>query len=83
MLSDLTEALPHVHFNLYFGSGPDLEARVKSFDINCAVTSRIFTDPIFDVLRLVREDYVFVGAPALLESSPFHMSRRRTAPYSR
>jgi len=70
MLSRLKAQLPHVDFNLYFGSGPDLEERVKAFDIHCAVTSRVFTDPIFDVLRLAREEYVFVGSPDLLEHIP-------------
>ncbi len=71
MLPVLAEALPHVEINLYFGSGPDLEERVKGFDVHCAVTSRVFVDPIFDVIRLVREDYVFVAAPSLVERTPF------------
>ena len=70
MLPALEEALPHVEIDLYFGSGPDLEERVKNFDVQCAVTSRVFVDPIFDVIRLVREDYVFVGSPRLLAEKP-------------
>ena len=70
MLPELNRIWPHIQFDLYFGSGPDLEERVKSFDIHCAVTSRVFVDPIFDVIRLVREDYVFVGARSLLQRTP-------------
>ncbi len=70
MLPALNQAWPHIQFDLYFGSGPDLEERVKSFDVHCAVTSRVFVDPVFDVIRLVREDYVLVGARSLLDRRP-------------
>ena len=70
MLPKLSERFPHVAIDLYFGSGPDLEERVKAFDVHCAVTSRVFIDPVFDVLRLVKEDYVFVAAPSLLAQRP-------------
>ena len=70
MLSTLEEALPHIEFNYYFGSGPDLEDRIRRFDIQCAVSSRVFVDPIFDAIRLVEETYVFVGSSTLLAQRP-------------
>ena len=39
-------------------------------EIDCAVTSSRFTDPKLESVRLHREDYVFVGAQALLKRSP-------------
>lgn len=71
MLSTLETKLPHIQFNYYFGSGPDLEARIRGFDIQCAVSSRVFVDPIFDAIRLLEETYVFVGSTALLAEQPF------------
>jgi LysR family glycine cleavage system transcriptional activator len=70
MIDALAKVLPHLTVDLYFGSGPDLEERVKAFDIDCAVTSRVFVDPVFDVLRLTREEYAFVGAASMLTQSP-------------
>ena len=40
-------------------------------DIQCAVSSRVFVDPIFEVTRLTEEAYVFVAAPALLNRAAF------------
>ena len=61
---------PAVTFHLYFGSGPDLELRVRAGSIDCAISSRRLTDPKIDFVRLHREDYVFVGAPTLLADRP-------------
>jgi LysR family glycine cleavage system transcriptional activator len=69
-LERVTEALPSLDIHLYFGSGPDLLLRVRSMEIDCAVTSSRFADPKIDAVRLHREDYVFVGAPALLANKP-------------
>jgi DNA-binding transcriptional LysR family regulator len=66
-----------VHLQLYFGSGSDLVLRVRTMDIDCAVTSTRFTDPKLDSLRLHREDYLFVGASRLLADRP--LSRREHA----
>ena len=71
MLPKLEAELPHIEFNYYFGSGPDLEERIRRFDVQCAVSSRVFVDPIFDSTRLVEETYVFVGSTSLLASTPF------------
>jgi DNA-binding transcriptional LysR family regulator len=39
--------------------------------IDCAITSSRLADPKLEAIRLHREDYVFVGAPALLDRVPF------------
>jgi len=69
-LERISEALPSLDVHLYFGSGPDLLLRVRSMEIDCAVTSSRYADPKIDAVRLHREDYVFVGAPALLANKP-------------
>ena len=61
---------PSVTVHLYFGSGPDLLLRVRTLEIDCAVTSARLTDPGLDALQLHPEEYVFVGAPALLKKRP-------------
>lgn len=71
MLPVLKRRFPNITVNYYFGSGPDLEARIKNLDIQCAVSSRVFVDPIFEVTRLTEESYVFVAAPSLLQRQPF------------
>jgi len=60
-LDVLREQLPHLEVNLYFGSGQDLLLRVRSFDIDCAITSSVLTDPKLDAHKLHREDYVLVA----------------------
>ncbi|MGE0711145.1 MAG: LysR family transcriptional regulator [Planctomycetota bacterium] len=62
--------LPHLSLDVYFGSGPDLELRVRGGEVDCAVTSRRSDDPLLDGYRLHREDYAFVGHPRLLARSP-------------
>ena len=71
MLPRLQSALPGLTVHLYFGSGPDLELRVRSHEIDCAVTSRRISDPKLEGLRLHQEEYVFVGSPRLLHQRPF------------
>ncbi len=70
LLPALRAALPGVTFHLYFGSGPDLELRTRTQEIDCAISSRRLTDPALDFVRLHREDYAFVGSPALLAQIP-------------
>ncbi|MBX3221685.1 MAG: LysR family transcriptional regulator [Labilithrix sp.] len=67
----LKELFPSIELHLYFGSGPDLVSRVRLLQLDCAITSTRLADPKVDALRLHREDYVFVGAPALLDRLPF------------
>jgi LysR family transcriptional regulator, glycine cleavage system transcriptional activator len=69
----LQAAHPFLELNLYFGSGSDVVTRVRSGEIDCAVTSTPLADPKLDALRLHREDYVFVGAPALLKKAPLRV----------
>jgi DNA-binding transcriptional LysR family regulator len=66
----LTRAQPFMQLHLYFGAGQDLLLRVRTMEIDCAVTSTRFTDPKLDSVRLHREDYVFVGAASLLRRRP-------------
>jgi DNA-binding transcriptional LysR family regulator len=67
------EVFPSVEVHLYFGSGPDLVSRVRSMQLDCAVTSTRLADPKLEGLRLHREDYVLVAAPALLAEKPFRV----------
>ena len=71
MLPLLREEHPHVTFHLYVGSGPDLEDRIRSQQVDCAVSSRRIHDPGIDFLKLHEEDYCFVGSPELLARHPF------------
>ncbi len=72
MLPELRAAFPGVTFHLYVGSGPDLDLRVRSTEIDCAVSSRRITDPALDFYKLHSEDYVFVGRPDLLAENPLN-----------
>jgi DNA-binding transcriptional LysR family regulator len=66
----MREAQPGLTVHVYFGSGPDLVHRVRSAQIDCAVTSSIITDPKLDATRLHEERYVFVGHPDLIRDRP-------------
>ena len=70
MLPALRNAQPGLTFHIYFGSGSDLVHRVRSLQIDCAVTSTILTDPKLDAARLHEERYVFVGQPKLIKALP-------------
>lgn len=70
-IEGLQRALPWLSLHFYFGAGPDLLLRVRTAEIDCAVTSTRMSDPRLDALPLHREDYVFVGAPKLLDKNPF------------
>jgi LysR family transcriptional regulator, glycine cleavage system transcriptional activator len=72
MLPLLTERHPGVTFNLYFSSGQDLELRLSGREIDIAVSSRRVVDPEIDGVRLHREDYALVAAPALLDAQPLN-----------
>lgn len=71
LLPRLRRDHPGLTFHLYFGSGPDLELRIRHQAIDCAVSSRRVTDPKLDSVNLHREDYAFVGSPRLLREKPF------------
>jgi LysR family transcriptional regulator, glycine cleavage system transcriptional activator len=70
MLPLLRGRHPSLTFHLYFGSGSDLLLRVRSGEVHCAVGSMRVDDPKLESARLHREDYVFVGQPALLRRTP-------------
>lgn len=70
LLPRLRAARKGLTVNLYFGSGSDLLLRLRTAEIDCAVTSSRLTDPALEGLRLHREDYVFVGARRLLAARP-------------
>ena len=78
-LDALTKMQPWLRLHLYFGSGADILMRVRSMEIECAVTSSRLTDPKLDSLRLHREDYVFVGAAALLDKKPLDRAKHATS----
>ncbi|MCB9555791.1 MAG: LysR family transcriptional regulator [Deltaproteobacteria bacterium] len=70
MLGAIKRQHPELTVSLYFGSGIDLLSRVRTMDIDCAVTSSRLTDPKLDAYKLHQEDYVFVGSPKLLKRLP-------------
>jgi DNA-binding transcriptional LysR family regulator len=70
MLDRLQNAEPSLILHLYFGSGPDLVRRVRSLEVDCAVTSTRLTDPKLDAVALHEERYAFVGESALLKRRP-------------
>jgi LysR family transcriptional regulator, glycine cleavage system transcriptional activator len=69
-LAKMSEALPQVTVHLHFGAAPDVLSRVKSREIDAAVTSYRLTDPSYDAIDLVEERYVFVASKALLSETP-------------
>jgi DNA-binding transcriptional LysR family regulator len=69
-LEGLGRRYPSLDLHLYFGSGRDLLLRVRTMEIDGAVTSFRFSDPKLDAIPLHREDYVFVGAASLLREHP-------------
>ncbi len=61
---------PGLTVHLYFGSGPDLLLRVRTLEIDCAVTSSRLGDPSLEAIPLHEEHYAFVAAPKLLRQKP-------------
>lgn len=70
MLEELERCQKGLTLHLYFGSGPDLVRRVRSLEIDLAVTSTRIVDPKLDGAPLHQERYTFVGHPALLRALP-------------
>jgi len=66
LLPRLRARHPGVTFHLYFGSGADLLARVRSLDVHAAIGSMRVADPRIVTLPLHPERYVLVGSPRLL-----------------
>jgi DNA-binding transcriptional LysR family regulator len=69
-LGPLRQKHPWLRVHLYFGAGPDLLARVRAADIDCAITSTRFADPRLDALVLHEERYVLCASPKLLRRAP-------------
>jgi LysR family transcriptional regulator, glycine cleavage system transcriptional activator len=69
-LRALEAAHDGLRLHVYFGSGPDLLLRLRSREIDCAVTSARLTDPLLDSVRMHREDYAFVASARLLSRHP-------------
>src|SRR5262249_26013867 len=49
---------------------PDLLLRVRTLEIDCAITSSRLTDPKLGAARLHEEQYVFVGERTMLAKKP-------------
>src|SRR5262245_32520715 len=71
----LEKARPWLQLHLYIGSGPDLLLRVRTMEVDCAVTSSRLSDPKLHSFRLHREAYVFCGAASLLGRQPLRRDR--------
>jgi DNA-binding transcriptional LysR family regulator len=69
-IDQLKEVHPFLDVHLYFGSGDDVVNRVRMMQIDCAITSTRLGDPKLEGIRLHREEYVFAGAPGLLDELP-------------
>lgn len=66
----LKKKRPWLDLHLYVSSGPDLLLRIRTHEIDCAVTSTPVGDPRLDALQLHREDYALVASPSLLAERP-------------
>lgn len=69
-LHALQARAPGLEPHLYIGSGSDLLARVRTGELDCAVTSSRLADPGLEFERLHDEAYVFVGSKVLLKRAP-------------
>ncbi len=76
-LDTLAAKLPWLTLHLYFGSGDDLLGRLRTQELDCAITSARVGDPRLDAFLLHREDFEFVAAPSLLRRLP--LTRREHA----
>lgn len=66
----LVRERPGLNLHLYFGSGSDLVLRVRTMEVDCAVTSTRISDPKLDSIRLHKEEYVLCGSRAMLAKNP-------------
>lgn len=70
MRRTLLRSRPWLELHLHVSSGPDLLLRLRTMEIDCAITSTPIGDPRLDALQLHREDYALVAAPKLLATTP-------------
>lgn len=78
-LRTIEAAHPGLTLHLYFGSGPDLLLRVRTLEIDCAVTSSRLGDPTLEAIPLHEEHYAFVASPKLLRHKPLRRSEEARA----
>ncbi len=69
-LDDLRALLPTVKIHLYFGSSQDLFLRLRTLEVDCAVTSSAVSEEKLAAVPLHREEYAFVASPRLLAKLP-------------
>ncbi len=69
-LPRLAKQRPDLTLHLYVSYGADLLLRVRTREVDCAVLSARFSDPMLDAIPLHREDYVFVASKGLLSRRP-------------
>jgi DNA-binding transcriptional LysR family regulator len=62
---------PGTTFHVYFGSGGDLLARIRTLDVHCAIGSMRLGDPLIAAVPLHPERYVLTASPTLLRKLPF------------
>ncbi len=67
----LVKERPWMELHFYFGSGSDLLLRLRTLEIDCAVTSTRLSDPKLHALQIHREDYVLCASKTLLAKKPF------------
>lgn len=74
-LIEAQDVLPHVHVDLYFGSGPDILARLGARQVDAIITSAPAASRDWESVFLHREEYVFVASSALLARVPFERAQ--------
>jgi hypothetical protein len=71
------EVLPSLDIHLYFGSGPDLLLRLRSREIDCAVTSSRVADPklFYTQISGTRDLYTVNDIDGQLQQRRLHTAR--------
>jgi DNA-binding transcriptional LysR family regulator len=68
----LTRDYPSLTLHYFYGgSSAELLLRIRSREIDCAISSERLVDPALDSFQIHREDYALVAAPRLLRQTPF------------
>lgn len=70
-LLELRRSHPRWHVDLVFGSGPEILERLEAGRVDAVVTSAPSARAEWTAQPLHPEHYVFVGAPSLLDTTPF------------
>lgn len=69
-LDALAAAHPEATVHLYFAGGDDLLLRLRTREVDCAITSTRVHDPRLDFVQLHPESYAFVASKSLLAREP-------------